>query len=258
MTFEVEKRAEREREIHNSGLKRGALDRVLNHLTYGPSSKRREDRLRDIMAEVSDKKVLEIGSSAWEVWIDRERGFPGELHCLNISEVEIQIGRKLADELHLADRIHCHLMDAHKLTFADNSFDLVYGGAIFHHLDCPTAFREILRVLKPGGRFVMTEPLGMNPVAKIVRRLTPEARTIDEKPFDMVEFRLIRAIFGTAEFKAYDLMAVPTAVVSGLFLSKPYNRLTRLGDWIDRTLFAVFPFTRYWARQSLFELHKPG
>jgi SAM-dependent methyltransferase len=190
-------------------------------------------------------------------WIDRDPDFPGELHCLNISEVELQIRRKLSGELNLSDRINFHLMDGHKLTFPDNSFDLVYGGAIFHHLDCSTAFREILRVLKPGGRFVMTEPLGMNPVAKIVRHFTPEARTEDEKPFDMIELRLIKDVFGAADFKAYDLLVVPAAVLSGLFFSKPDNALTRLGDFLDRALFTLLLFSRYWARQSLFELRKP-
>jgi hypothetical protein len=37
MTTEVEKRTERERKIHNTGLKRRFLDRVLCYLTYKQS-----------------------------------------------------------------------------------------------------------------------------------------------------------------------------------------------------------------------------
>jgi ubiquinone/menaquinone biosynthesis C-methylase UbiE len=45
--------------------------------------------------------------------------------------------------------------DAESLPFADASFDLVIGHAVLHHIpDVELAFREILRVLKPGGRFV--------------------------------------------------------------------------------------------------------
>jgi ubiquinone/menaquinone biosynthesis C-methylase UbiE len=45
--------------------------------------------------------------------------------------------------------------DAERIPYDDDSFDLVVGHAVLHHIpDVPAAFREVLRVLKPGGRFV--------------------------------------------------------------------------------------------------------
>ncbi len=47
-----------------------------------------------------------------------------------------------------------------KLTFADRSFDLVITQDVFEHvLDPAPAFREIARVLKPGGAHIFTVPL---------------------------------------------------------------------------------------------------
>ncbi|PRX49456.1 methyltransferase family protein [Prauserella shujinwangii] len=45
--------------------------------------------------------------------------------------------------------------DAERIPYPDDTFDLVVGHAVLHHIpDVPAAFGEVLRVLKPGGRFV--------------------------------------------------------------------------------------------------------
>ncbi|MET9199891.1 methyltransferase domain-containing protein [Gordonia sp. NPDC003585] len=45
--------------------------------------------------------------------------------------------------------------DAEKIPYDDNTFDLVVGHAVLHHIpDVEQALREVLRVLKPGGRFI--------------------------------------------------------------------------------------------------------
>lgn len=65
--------------------------------------------------------------------------------------------------------------DAESLPFADGSFDLVVGHAVLHHIpDVALAIREVLRVLKPGGRFVFCgEPTQHGDfVARRLSRLT--------------------------------------------------------------------------------------
>ena len=45
--------------------------------------------------------------------------------------------------------------DAERIPYDDDTFDLVVGHAVLHHIpDVPAAMREVLRVLRPGGRFV--------------------------------------------------------------------------------------------------------
>jgi ubiquinone/menaquinone biosynthesis C-methylase UbiE len=47
------------------------------------------------------------------------------------------------------------VMDAERLEFPDNSFDAVYSFGVLHHTSSPElAFREIRRVLRPGGEFI--------------------------------------------------------------------------------------------------------
>jgi ubiquinone/menaquinone biosynthesis C-methylase UbiE len=45
--------------------------------------------------------------------------------------------------------------DAEGIPYEDNTFDLVVGHAVLHHIpDVELSLREVVRVLKPGGRFV--------------------------------------------------------------------------------------------------------
>ena len=55
----------------------------------------------------------------------------------------------------LGFEIDGRVADAESIPYPDNSFDVVVGHAILHHIpDVELALREVLRVLKPGGRFV--------------------------------------------------------------------------------------------------------
>ncbi len=117
-------------------------------------------------------RVLEIGSQSWEWSLFRYNYRPRQLTCINISEAELEIGRMHAKKL----GVSCDFrrMDAHGLEFADGSLDFVFGVAILHHLEFPRALGEIHRVLRCGGKIVLVEPLRHNPVARLVRWMTPQ------------------------------------------------------------------------------------
>ena len=55
----------------------------------------------------------------------------------------------------LGFEIEGRVADAESMPYDDATFDLVVGHAVLHHIpDVELALREVLRVLKPGGRFV--------------------------------------------------------------------------------------------------------
>lgn len=56
---------------------------------------------------------------------------------------------------HLGLPVDGRVADAERIPYEDETFDLVVGHAVLHHIpDVPVALREVMRVLKPGGRFV--------------------------------------------------------------------------------------------------------
>lgn len=63
--------------------------------------------------------------------------------------------------------------DASCLPFRDAAFDVVFADNVLEHLDKPElVFKEVARVLKPGGRFVVKTPNARHYVT-LLARLTP-------------------------------------------------------------------------------------
>lgn len=96
----------------------------------------------------------------------------------DISPGMVEAAQRNAAALGLS--VEGRVADAETLPFADASFDVVVGHAVLHHLpDVEQALREVLRVLKPGGRFVFAgEPTRCGDViARQLSRLTWAAST---------------------------------------------------------------------------------
>jgi len=78
----------------------------------------------------------------------------GEPHVTDISPGMVAAAQRNAARLGVT--LDGTVADAEQLPFPDGSFDLVVGHAVLHHLpDVERALREVLRVLRPGGRFVV-------------------------------------------------------------------------------------------------------
>jgi len=94
---------------------------------------------------------LEIGSGTGYFTLNMlAAGVIGEATCSDISPGMLSTLSANAGRLGLA--VGTEVADAERLPFADQSFDLVLGHAVLHHIpDLPRAFTEFERVLRPGG-----------------------------------------------------------------------------------------------------------
>src|SRR5256886_12242265 len=94
-----------------------------------------------------------------------------EAVCTDISPGMLATLRANADELGL--EVETVAGDAERLALPDESFDLVFGHAVLHHLpDLERAFAEFHRVLRPGGTLVFAgEPSRYgDPLAAVPQR----------------------------------------------------------------------------------------
>jgi ubiquinone/menaquinone biosynthesis C-methylase UbiE len=96
-------------------------------------------------------RSLEIGSGTGYFSLNlMSAGVIGEATCSDISPGMLRTLSENAARLGLD--VRTEPADAERLPFPDESFDLVLGHAILHHIpDLPRAFREFERVLAPGG-----------------------------------------------------------------------------------------------------------
>lgn len=133
------------------------------------------------------------------------------------------------------------VMDAEATTFADESFDLVFGRGILHHLDFTKCFPEIARVLRPGGFGIFSEPLGTNPIVNAIRNRTPDLRTADEHPFTMEDFEIARRSFAKVDIRFYGLFSAASALIDATAKGLPY----RLGKAIDDVILRIPVVRRY-------------
>src|SRR3954470_1777053 len=100
--------------------------------------------------------ALEVGAGTGYFSLNMLRaGVLGHATCLDISPGMLETLRGNAQRLGLSGLVETVAADGERLPFDDESFDLVFGHAVLHHLpDLDRAFREFKRVLKPGGMLV--------------------------------------------------------------------------------------------------------
>jgi ubiquinone/menaquinone biosynthesis C-methylase UbiE len=115
-----------------------------------------------------DRFVAVAGTDCWPYTTSLEIGCGTGFFTLNLKQAgvldqahvtDLSPGMVEATKLNarrLGFEVEGKVADAEGLPYPDGSFDLVVGHAVLHHIpDVEEAFREMLRVLTPGGRFVI-------------------------------------------------------------------------------------------------------
>lgn len=123
--------------------------------------------------------ALELGSGTGFFLLNlMQAGVMSHGTASDISPGMVKVAVRNAE--HLGLDVDGQVVDAETLPFDDDSFDLVVGHAVLHHIpDLEASLREVIRVLKPGGRFVFAgEPTAEGDrVARALSRATWAATT---------------------------------------------------------------------------------
>lgn len=128
----------------------------LNHLfSLGVDKSWRRRSLRYVFGP----RVLDIACGTGDYSVDIARRVDGAaVTGLDLSEGMLEVMRTKVSKLGLSDKISTMQGDCTHMPFEDGAFDCVtIGFGIRNFEDRPACLREILRVLRPGGRLVILE-----------------------------------------------------------------------------------------------------
>lgn len=175
---------------HGKKLREGGAEDIWNWAS--PAGQVRATRRAQLLIAAakikSNDKCLEIGCGTGL--------FTGKIYeAVRTDITAIDISEDLLEEARAKHPENKFMIgDAMNLDFPDNSFDVVFGSSVLHHLDMKKSMTEIYRVLKPGGRIAFAEPNMINPQIFIQKNIPFIKKMLGDSPD---ETAIVRWTFAT-------------------------------------------------------------
>lgn len=177
-----------------------------------------------------------------EVALEMAKKGAAKVYGIDISSVAIENAKELARAAGVGDTCEFSVMDAENTTFGDETFDVIHEYGALHHLDLPSAFAELSRIIKKDGKLVCTEAIRHNPIIHWYRTRTPQLRTEWEVEhiLGFPEIKSGRKYFDKINHRSFHLVGLAAVPFRKMFFFKV---LLGLFNLIDRVLL-VLPYLR--------------
>jgi 2-polyprenyl-3-methyl-5-hydroxy-6-metoxy-1,4-benzoquinol methylase len=169
----------------------------------------KEFRFR-ILGEVKGRRILDLGcGDGSNAVIFAKMG--GVVTGIDLSPKAIEIARLRAEVNGVSDRVTLICAPIETVHLADNSFDIIWGDAILHHVfeELELVLNRLLTWVKPGGTILFSEPINLfGPLRRLRQRIpvhTVEA-TPGERPLVRAEIDLIRRFIPDLKIRHFHLL----------------------------------------------------
>lgn len=201
-----------------------------------------------LLGDAQGKTILDLGCGSGESLVPLvKRG--ARVIAIDISPDLIQLATQRLNSYGLSAEVR--VGSAYDTGLSNDSVDVVFCMALLHHLDLPRARQEIYRVLRPGGVFILREPIRFSQTMNYLRRLfpAPKADISDyEHPMTRDELAIVTQGFTVVAERSFRLPFIPLVKkvrMPGKFLWKT-----------DRWLLKHFAGLEYFATVKVMSLRK--
>jgi ubiquinone/menaquinone biosynthesis C-methylase UbiE len=208
---------------------------------------RKQSQLRGVaefLGDLRGKHVLEYGCGLGHMATLLVRS-GAQVTSFDLSRRSVQVTRQRVELNNEAGEAELTVAAGESLPFADESFDVIFGKAILHHLEADIGAGDLYRVLKPGGKAVFTEPMGMNPILNFVRdyvwypKKTPRGA---DHPLLYEDIYAWGAQFRDFHYREIELLSM---LERGFGFKKRFPALRRADDFLLTYVPALRRYCRY-------------
>jgi SAM-dependent methyltransferase len=199
-----------------------------------------------LLGSVRGCRVLDYGCGQGEEAVYLAK-MGAHVTAIDISPVGIRLTKERARLNGVGDRVNAKLMRCDPTEFPSESFDVIHGFGILHHVGLRIGLMEVKRLLRPGGRGLFFEHMGNS---RTIEWLRPKEKdyTKGERPITWREVEKIRPEFSR-------LVARPFHIVSRF--RKRIQALNRpVVKRVDHAVLSALPFMRHFASGLVIYLEK--
>lgn len=130
------------------------------------------ERVSSDLAPVDGKQILVLCSATGEVafWLG-EMMEQGKVTGLELDRESCNIARRAAHEMGLESMVEFQIAEQQRIPMPDSSFDALVSDFVVYPTSTPTEIGqpEMARVLKPGGKMILTDVILSKPIPQAIR-----------------------------------------------------------------------------------------
>lgn len=166
------------------------------------------NQIPQILKIAQHSSIFELGCGSGRYALQLAEKYACRVLGVDINESGVRTARRIAEAAQLSSRCRFEQCDASKpLPYADGDFDAAFSNDVLCHIPSrPHILAELLRVLRPGGRFIFSDALVINDVISnreiairsSIGNYVFVPTGLNEKLIEQTGFRLVQADDTTA------------------------------------------------------------